>query len=520
MYGHKKEMSPNKPVLVKIKESGMAQRHRSVHHLKQCVFLGWCVIILLFSVPLSALDLPAGTTLEARLQIATGSRISRPGDRIEATIIAPASVGGRILIPDGSVVSGVIENVNRFGLGIKHTTATIGYKFDALRLRSGETILIKSQVVEVETAKERVDVTGTVRGIHPIASLSSTLDFFAVPLLFVTPPVGAPVWATKSLIAPPANPEIYFPAGTEVILRLTAPVNIPHASTQPVRIAPFSHGEIAEIHDLLKNSAQRARQGSHPSNVVNLLFFGSRQQLDRAFHAAGWSLAERKSAMSLYRMYYALTVRVGYRRAPMDTLTLNGVSPDFEYQKSLDTVEKRHHVRLWREPQRADVWLGTAAEDIGFRFDVTHWTHSSDPRIDNERAKVVDDLAFTGCIDRAELLTRNSPDVLQDPKAARSISTDGQIAILRLNDCSSPKTMVGVDTVSSSHPRGRLSRALISFRKGALGSSKILFNTYNILKCVSGGGTSRRATQPSTTNAPQRGLDWLSSLASPGSGQP
>jgi hypothetical protein len=158
-------------------------------------------------------------------------------------------------------------------------------------------------------------------------------------------------------------------------------VNIPHVDTQPLRIAPFSPAEIAEIHALLKSSPQTARQGSHPSNLVNLLFLGRRQQMDRAFHAAGWSLADRKSPMSLYRMYYALTVRVGYSRAPMDTLTLNGVPSDFEYQKNLDTVEKRHHVRLWKAPQRASVWLGTAAEDVAFRFDVTHWTHSSIPAI-------------------------------------------------------------------------------------------------------------------------------------------
>ncbi len=488
--------------------------------LKKGLLLSCWVIVLRLTSPLSAQHLPADTTLEARLSDATGSRISHLGDRIEATIIAPASVGGRILIPAGSVLSGVIENVSPIGLGLKHTTASIGYNFDALRVGNSETIPIKSEVVEVETAKERVDVTGTVHGIHPIASLSSTLDFVAIPLLCATPPVGAPVWAIKSLIAPPADPEIYFPAGAEMILRLTAPANVPPANIQPLPIKPFSPGEIAGIQDLLNHSPQRARQGSHPSNLVNILFLGSRQQLGRAFQAAGWSLAERKSPMSLYRMYYALTVRVGYRRAPMDVLTLDGRPSDFEYQKSLDTVEKRHHVRLWRAPQKANVWLGTAAEDIAFRFEVTHWTHSSDPKIDNERAKVVDDLAFTGCLNGAELLARNSPNLLENTKAARSILTDGQIAILRLTNCSSPKTMVGIDNTASSHTGGRLSRALISLRKGAFESSKILFNTYNALKYVSGAATSKRATQQSSIKAPERGLDWLSSLAFSGSGQP
>jgi len=204
----------------------------------------------------------------------------------------------------------------------------------------------------------------------------------------------------------------------------------------------------------------------------------------------------------------------------MGTLTLNGVPSDIEYQKSLDTVEKRHHVRLWKEPQRADVWLGTAAEDIAFRFEVTHWTHSSDPKIDNERAKVIDDLAFTGCVDAAGLLTRNFPDLRQDPKAARSIVTDGQILVLRLNNCSSANTMVGIDTPSPAHPRGQLSRALLSFRKGVLSSSKILFTTCNTLKSFRERRALPHARETPTVTIPQRGLDWLSSLATTGPGQP
>ena len=108
----------------------------------------------------------------------------------------------------------------------------------------------------------------------------------------------------------------------------------------------------------------------------------------------------------------------------MNTLTLNGVPSDFVYQKSLDTVQKRHHVRLWKESHASDVWLGAAAEDIAFRFELTHWTHSTAPKIDDERAKIVNDLAFTGCLDAAGLVTRDSRDLLQDAKGGRLILTD------------------------------------------------------------------------------------------------
>src|SRR5512140_3685735 len=78
---------------------------------------------ILLSLPALALELPAGTALEARMSGATGSRISRSGDPIEATIIAPVSKGGRILVPQGSKLLGSITNVSAVGLGLKNSRA-------------------------------------------------------------------------------------------------------------------------------------------------------------------------------------------------------------------------------------------------------------------------------------------------------------------------------------------------------------------------------------------------------------
>src|SRR5947209_3897384 len=141
-----------------------------------------------------------------------------------------------------------------------------------------------------------------VYGIHPIVSLSSSLSFYAVPLLFVDPPVGAPALVIKSLIAPSPNPEIRFPTGTELILRLTTAVPVPSPNTDFVPTKSFSRDDLTEIEHLLKNSAQRAYMGNRLSDVVNVLLIGSRKQMDRAFHASGWSQAQRKSPLSLYRM--------------------------------------------------------------------------------------------------------------------------------------------------------------------------------------------------------------------------
>jgi LssY C-terminus len=468
--------------------------------------------MLLLSSPVLAEELPAGMVLEARLSGATGSRISHSGDPIEATIIAPVSVHGRILIPQGSRLFGSVTDATAIRLGLKHSTATISYGFHALLLPDGAAIPVNAQLVAVDTAKEQVDGLGTVYGIHPIVSLSSGVAYFAVPLLLADPTIGAPVWGVKSVIAPSANPEIHFPAGTELILRLSTAVTLPEPKTDfliPAR--SFSPGDLTDIEQLLKNSAQRAHMGGRPSDIANVLFLGSRSQMDRAFHASGWLQAQRKSPISLYRMYLALTKRYGYPRAPTNALTLNGVPSAFVQQKSLDTVQKRHHVRVWQYPQRADVWLGAAAEDVGFRFKLTHWTHSTDPHIDSERAKVVNDLAFVGCVNAAGMLSRTSADLVQDPKAEYPILTDGNIAVVRLNDCIDPNLMAGVVETSTVHQRGRVARVLTAFRDDLV-RSNILFTTYNTLKLL-GKRKSEPATYPRLVNGEPRELDWMTPVA-------
>jgi hypothetical protein len=354
-----------------------------------------------------------------------------------------------------------------------------------------------------------------VHGIHPIASLSSGLTFYVVPYLFVNPAIGAPVWCLKSIIAPSTDPEIHFPTGTEVLLRLSTTATL--RSTNMDFGAPtqsFSPGDLTEIEQWLKNSAQRARMGGHPSDMINVLLIGDRNPLDRAFYASGWLQAQKKSPISLYRMYLALTKRIGYPRAPMNALTLNGVPSAFVQQKSLNTVQKRHHVRLWQYPGRENVWLGAAAEDVGFRFKLMHWTHSTDSNIDGERAKVVNDLAFSGCVDAGGIMSRDSADLVQDPKAEYPIKTDGDIAVVRLNDCLHPKTMPGVVVGTSAvKQRGRAARTLASLGN-ELVRSNLVFTTYNTLKLLVPHKTESRTAPAQSVFGEPRELDWLRHLTS------
>ena len=468
-----------------VHQARQADRERRRHFLSRnvVILLVLAVLFTLFPRSVAAEELPAGTTLEVRLSDATGSRVSHVGDRVEGTVIAPALLQERVLIPQGVTITGVVASVERLGLGLKHLTAAIEYRFDTLRLPDGKLIPIETKLINVETAKERVNVDGRVGGIHPTASLSSSVSIYVLPFLYAAPLVAGPTLAIKVLIARSPDPEIYFPRGTEFILQLTAAVDINRPDNRTMSVASLQPVEITHARQLIDSLPQsHAREESgRPSDLVNILFLGSREQINRAFHAAGWSSAHRKSAMSIYRMYHSLVQRVGYSKAPMQALTLNRKSEDATFQKSLDTFSKRHHVRLWKQ-QQSDFWLSAATEDVGYKLRGLRLTHATDLRIDTEREKVINDLTFTGCLDAASRLSRGSP--LTDGKSQGSIVTDGNIAVVRLNDCRNPRAMSGVTANPRPAKRRWFVRGLLALRSDIIRSNPI-FLGYSTIRLVS-----------------------------------
>ena len=88
----------------------------------------------------------------------------------------------------------------------------------------------------------------------------------------------------------------------------------------------------------------------------------------------------------------------------MSHLLLNDEEADMSWQKGLDDMSKRHHIRIWKQPQTWDgqeVWAGAATRDIDFAY-MHHgpaMTHRIDRNIDQERDKIAYDLAYTSYVD-------------------------------------------------------------------------------------------------------------------------
>ncbi len=386
-------------------------------------------------------ELSAGTNVEVRLSTATGSRVSHVGDRLQATVIAPVIEGGMVVIPPGALLSGSVVSVHRLGLGLKHSVASIEFRFDSLQLPQQRSIPLSTQVIAVETAKERVNGHGAIGGIHPVANLSSAVSIM-ISTILMQPGIVLPVIGVKFLLVRSPDPEIYFPSGTEFVVQIKKAAFLPYAPARTALLPDLSPEQDSRARQLVdRMPEQQSQRGpNRPSDLVNIMFLGTQDAVERAFRAAGWTGAQAHNAVAVYRMFHCLVQRAAYTKAPMARLRLNGVPQQLEYQKSLDTFEKRHHIRLWKQ-DGSDAWLSAATEDVSFTVSKMHVTHASDQNIDNERAKVVNDLALTGCLDAGSVIPRDNLHV--ESKGKELIVTDGKIAVLRLNDCTHPVNVTG-----------------------------------------------------------------------------
>src|SRR5215469_3030191 len=82
---------------------------------------------------------PDGSLLHVRLTTPVGSFASRPGARVQATLIAPlSSPRGAAVFPAGSTLHGEVNSVRRVGLGLVHETASLELEFHSIAAPGGQ----------------------------------------------------------------------------------------------------------------------------------------------------------------------------------------------------------------------------------------------------------------------------------------------------------------------------------------------------------------------------------------------
>lgn len=394
-------------------------------------------------------------TLEVRLGDTLTSYRSAAGSQVLFTVISPFETGGRIVIPAGSLVHATIRKASGVGIGLVHERASLDLRIDHYQLPDGRIYKLDARVASVDNAREQVTSKGRIHGVMAAGSpygflrgvwFRPSFEHFGRSFLGLTG-AGGKLWssysmgpigvigmfAVRCILYQMPEPEIQFPAGTEMRLAITsipedAPsFDAPAAAEVPESLASWLAEQTIEI---TKSDAAVA------TDIINLAFIGSEEDLRGAFTAAGWVEPDRRTARSLSREYQAYGAMSGYPAAPMSKLFYHSAESDLSFEKSLNTVARRHHIRIWRGGlvDGKEVWLGAATHDTGIsmtRASVT-FNHKVDPRIDRERSKVVSDLAFAGCSGGAAHVDR--PAVARAAQDGNA-ETDGRLAVVWLTPC-------------------------------------------------------------------------------------
>jgi LssY C-terminus len=396
-------------------------------------------LILIHHLP--AAGLSSGASVEARLLSPVSSYSSKAGDAIEAVLVRPICFEEDSAVPAGATLRGVLRRVHRVGLGLAHETARLELDFNQLRLPDGETYTVEARLTGVENARERVDQRGAIHGIRATDTLSSRVASRLEFAVRAHPAAIVPSLALETLLFRFPDPEIRYGPGAELRFLVRFPAGF--GATLPCAESESLLADESEVQNLLAGLPDwsYSKRQPQPMDLVNLLFLGSLQDLQNAFAIAGWAGSDENSLTSGFHAIQAIAEDREYAAAPMRTLLLEGAPPDLRLQRTLNTFDKRDHLRIWKrvgEWHGAPIWAGAATRDVAATFSMRRpfgFTHRIEHNVDLERDAVVTDLKFTGCVQSAAYAARPPAPAPAETASRRGITSDGRVAIVLLGPC-------------------------------------------------------------------------------------
>ncbi len=191
--------------------------------------------------------------------------------------------------------------------------------------------------------------------------------------------------------------------------------------------------------DIPRRVSDVAAGHGHPGDMVNFAIVGTREQVQAAFQAAGWTAVDKSVQEAILDGLLKTLSREAYTAVPMSTLYLFGRPQDMSYARAdpLLVAAERHHLRVWQSDKTVagrPLWVGSATHDIGFEKDQRTGgvTHKIDPEIDKERDYLLQSFDAAGAFSSAAYVTPSNP--LLDARTATggSFQSDGRILTMEL----------------------------------------------------------------------------------------
>jgi len=449
--------------------------------------------LLVYSAAAVACDgLASGQTLWIRLSSPVSSYTSKPGDAVHAVLTEAVTCDKTVVLPVGTSIDGVVRSVRKVGWGIQHETAALDLRFNSAHLPPDTEVSIAAAVVEVENAREQVSSKGVIQGIRssdtPEGRINSRLKH--LPTWNPYSDVGLIVYKATFPIFP--EPEIYYPAGTDMRLKLTSPVqSLPVVAVTPPESPADTLAEV-EVEGMAPSLPWRSTTVNlTAADVVNLAFVGSREQVEAAFQQAGWNTSDPFTKHSFVHTFYAFLNDSSYDQAPMKTLLLNGKPADLNFQKSLNSYNRRDHLRVWQWGETSDsqaVWLSSSTHDTQATLSVRHhqFVHHIAPDIDDERSTVLRDLQLAGCVKSVHLAPRPGVSNFTQNANGDLVRTDGDLAIVELKECQPlvpglPAATSATNFKAGNHVFRYLRKQILTFRSD-IWRANIIYGAYDLAR--------------------------------------
>jgi hypothetical protein len=161
--------------------------------------------------------IPTGQQLDVRLQTTLSSETAKPEQRFEATTAVDLTQDGRVIVPAGTTVRGVVSSVQPAGRVDRSGSMTLS--FDQMTVR-GREIPIKAmatQVFESRGIRDEVGTAGAGAGVGGI--IGGIIGGVEGALLGAVIGAGGAIAATE-------GKDVELPAGTVVRIRMDQAVNV------------------------------------------------------------------------------------------------------------------------------------------------------------------------------------------------------------------------------------------------------------------------------------------------------
>jgi LssY C-terminus len=389
-------------------------------------------------------QLPAGQSLWIRLASPISSYTAKVGEQVQAVLTQDVVCEDEVILPMDTPIEGVVRSKRKVGWGIRHETAALELEFNRAVPKSGAIVAFTARVQEVEDARENVR-NGVIQGVRSTNTFQGTINSRLIHLPTWNPYSDPVLIAYKAVFPIFPEPEIYYPAGTDIRLRTTSEIALPANASghEPAHEEKLDADQVEQLVDQLPVRATTTKHVN--ADLLNVVFRGSEQQVTAAFREAGWHSADTAGRRSWFRNFYALLNNSGYAEQPMMTFLLNGKPEDMNWQKNLNSYGRRDHLRVWRWSSGAgvdkgsadSVWVTSSTHDTSAVLSVKYegFVHHIAPDIDDERATVIRDLNFAGCVKSVSYVSRPEMPTMTYNATGDVMHTDGFVAVVELQGC-------------------------------------------------------------------------------------